>query len=561
MKFLGKESSIEDSLRRFEGELSRRGIEVELSHPLLAVDNLWSIHLRSKNFPQIFTNGKGVTKESAVASALGEFFERLSMQYFFSSYYVGQHPDGFCFYPNEVAIEPRKLDPLWIKFYLDGDREDQAFYDLGSGRDKIICLPFVDFFTGKQRLVPINLLTNLFGSNGMAAGNTRQEALVQAMSEIIERYVKYRIIAERISLPQIPLTILAQYPVAMQSIRALEANGYTILVNDASLGGAYPVVNVTLVDPKTLSTFASFGAHPKFQVALERTLTELCQGRKVEDLSKFPKPSWSEELVADPNNLEAHFIDSNGLLHWDFLLNPSEYSYQFWDCPGSINDELTYLASILEQEEKDVLIFETDHLGIPTVRVIVIGMSEVYPIEDMLINNCNKGIFLQQSLMNLHHLEFDELVQLLSQLEEFEADPLSLIAPMIGLYPDAQTGWDTLSIIHLRALLCLATADAPRLRECLELWQMAGSVPQVFDLALILLAQAEAEEEDDSEQEIPNREFLFPHLFSLDIFNEAQALLESPFCQLPELGDEFSNCQNQQKIIELLRLSQQSLIE
>lgn len=557
MKVLGKECSLEESLRRFDHELRTHGIDVEINQPQQPIENLWSVHLRCKLFPQFFTNGKGTTKEAALASALGELFERLSMQYFFNAYFVGRHPEGFAFYPNEVEIDPRKIDPIWFKYYLDGDKEAQPFYDLSSGSNKIVCLPFVDFFSGKERLVPVNLLTNLFGSNGMSAGNSRQEALVQAFSEIIERYVKYRIIAERISLPLVPSTILAQYPVAVEAIRQLESQGFSVYVHDASLGGIYPVINVTLIDKSTLSTIASFGAHPKFQVALERTLTELCQGRKMEDFRSFPKPVWNEEVVADPTNLEAHFIDSNGLLHWDFILNPSEYSYQYWDCQGGIVDELNSLAQIFEQLEKEVLVFETDHLGVPTVRVIVPEMSEVYPVDDMVVNNCNRGVWLQATLMNLHQLEFDELNQLLNQLEDFEADPNSLVAPIIGLYPDPQSGWDTLTIIHLRALLCLATADLDRLRETLELWQMAGSIPKEFDLAYMLLAHATAREEnDDFDQEFP-----FAQLFAEELLNQAHRLLEAPFYQLSPLGDEFENCVYQQQIISLLRLSQQALVE
>jgi ribosomal protein S12 methylthiotransferase accessory factor len=59
----------------------------------------------------------------------------------------------------------------------------------------------------------------------------------------------------------------------------LEEQGFPVLVKDASLGGQYPVMCVTLMNPRTGGVFASFGAHPSFEVALERSLTELLQGR------------------------------------------------------------------------------------------------------------------------------------------------------------------------------------------------------------------------------------------------------------------------------------------
>ena len=60
--------------------------------------------------------------------------------------------------------------------------------------------------------------------------------------------------------------------------------GFGILVKDASLGGQYPVMNVTLLNPGDQGCFSSFGAHPRFAIALERALTELLQGRALDAL-------------------------------------------------------------------------------------------------------------------------------------------------------------------------------------------------------------------------------------------------------------------------------------
>jgi len=72
-------------------------------------------------------------------------------------------------------------------------------------------------------------------------------------------------------------------------VRALRAAGFGILVKDASLGGQYPVMNVTLLNPHDQGCFSSFGAHPRFEIALERALTELLQGRALDTLNEFPE--------------------------------------------------------------------------------------------------------------------------------------------------------------------------------------------------------------------------------------------------------------------------------
>ncbi|MFP1591091.1 hypothetical protein ACLB1M_09340 [Escherichia coli] len=46
------------------------------------------------------------------------------------------------------------------------------------------------------------------------------------MSEVFERYVKNRIIAESISLPEIPADVLARYPAVVEAIETLEAGGF-----------------------------------------------------------------------------------------------------------------------------------------------------------------------------------------------------------------------------------------------------------------------------------------------------------------------------------------------
>jgi ribosomal protein S12 methylthiotransferase accessory factor len=121
----------------------------------------------------------------------------------------------------------------------------------------------------------------------MSAGNTQNEAQVQSLSEIFERYVKNKIIAEGLCLPEIPVSVLERFPTILADIRELESHGYHLRVCDASLGGLYPVMSVTLINPKDGSVFASFGAHPSFEVALERTVTELFQGRSLDQLDVF----------------------------------------------------------------------------------------------------------------------------------------------------------------------------------------------------------------------------------------------------------------------------------
>src|SRR5690606_20766858 len=88
---------------------------------------------------------------------------------------------------------------------------------------------------------------------------------------------------------------------------------------------------VTLMNPRTGGVFASFGAHPNFEVALERSLTELLQGRSFEGLNDLPKPTFSSNAVTEPNNYVEHFIDSSGVVSLSLYSAKADHEFVEWD--------------------------------------------------------------------------------------------------------------------------------------------------------------------------------------------------------------------------------------
>ncbi|BDY93800.1 hypothetical protein MUTS15_24570 [Escherichia coli] len=182
------------------------------------------------------------------------------------------------------------------------------------------------------------------------------EARVQGLSEVFERYVKNRIIAESISLPEIPADVLARYPAVVEAIETLEAEGFPIFAYDGSLGGQYPVICVVLFNPANGTCFASFGAHPDFGVALERTVTELLQGRGLKDLDVFTPPTFDDEEVAEHTNLETHFIDSSGLISWDLFKQDADYPFVDWSFSGTTEEEFATLMAIFKRKIKKFIL-------------------------------------------------------------------------------------------------------------------------------------------------------------------------------------------------------------
>lgn len=470
---LGKDLPLEQTIANMSGILADLGIKIEIASWRNIIPNVWSLHIRDAHSPMCFTNGKGATKESALASALGEYIERLNNNHFYAGAYWGEDlaNSEFVHYPNEQWFKPGKkdalpkeiLDPYCLQIYNpEGELKGSHLIDTNSGNvARGICsLPFVRHSDHEVVYFPSNLVENLFVSNGMSAGNTLAEAQVQCLSEIFERAVKREILEGEICLPDVPAHVLAKYPSIMAGIQGLEAQGFPVLVKDASLGGSYPVMCVTLMNPRTGGVFASFGAHPNLEVALERSLTELLQGRSFEGLNDLPPPTFESNAVTEPYNFVEHFIDSSGIVSWRFFSDKADHEFVEWDFAGKGStanaDEATALFGILESMGKEVYTTVHDQLGAIACRILVPGYSEIYPVEDLMWDNTNKALLFREDILNLHRLDDASLAALLDRLENNELDEYADIATLIGIEFDENTEWGQLTVLELKLLIHLA---------------------------------------------------------------------------------------------------------
>ena len=488
----GKDLPLEQTIANMSGLLANLGIKIEIASWRNLIPNVWSLHIRDAHSPMCFTNGKGATKESALASALGEYIERLSNNHFYAGAFWGEDIANaeFVHYPNERWFKPGKkdalpteiLDEYCLNIYNpDGELRASHLVDTNSGNaDRGICsLPYVRQSDGETVYFPSNLIENLFVSNGMSAGNTLAEAQVQCLSEIFERAVKREILEGEIALPDVPQDVLAKYPGILAGIQSLEEQGFPVLVKDASLGGIYPVMCVTLMNPRTGGVFASFGAHPSLEVALERSLTELLQGRSLEGLNDLPPPTFASEAVTEPNNFVEHFIDSSGIVSWRFFSAKSDYEFVEWDFSSRGEDsnarEAETLFGILKAIGKEAYVAVYDQLGATACRILVPGYSEIYPIEDLIWDNTNKSLLFRKDILNLLQLDEVGLAALLDRLENNELDEYGDIATLIGIEFDENTVWGQLTVLELKLLIHLA------LKQFDEAHELVGAFLQYND--------------------------------------------------------------------------------
>mgnify|MGYP003684862819 FL=1 len=478
---VGKDLPLEQTIANMTSILSDVGIKIEIASWRNIVPNVWSLHIREAASPMCFTNGKGSTKESALCSALGEYIERMSCNFFYNDYYFGEEiaNSKFVHYPNEKwfkagpddALPEGLMDEKCLQLYNpDNELRASHLIDTNSGHSErgICALPFTRNSDLETVYFPSNLLENIFVSNGMSAGNNLYEAKVQCLSEIFERAVKRQIIEEEIVLPDVPRDVLAKYPSILAGIEELEKKGFPVLIKDASLGGKFPVMCVALMNPKTGGVFASFGGHPSFEVALERSLTELLQGRSFEGLNDVPPPTFNSHALTEPSNFVLHFIDSTGAISWKFFSAKNDYEFCEWDFSGTTEEENERLMTILANLGKEVYVATYEDFGATACRIVVPGYSEVYLAEDLIWDNTNQALLFRKDILNIHSLTHEELNDLLDRFEQVQLDHYTLISGLIGIQFDENSAWGKLDVGELKILIYLALKKYSEAKEVVD---------------------------------------------------------------------------------------------
>lgn len=565
---IGKDASLEATIASMQARLEAKDFHIEECSWLNPVAGVWSVHIRDRDCPLMFTNGKGASQLAARASALGEFFERLSCNYFWNHYYLGRQfaedcfeggGRGFVHYPREQWFQPggdgawpaEILTPELQRFYNPrGTIDADSLVDFNSGNaERGICaIPYV---RQRDRAVvnfPVNIIANLYVSNGMSAGNTLVEARTQALSEIYERHIKFRIISEGLCLPEVPDEVIARYPQIAAGIADLRAAGFGILVKDASLGGRNPVMNVTLLHTGDQGCFASFGAHPRVEIALERALTELLQGRALDALAGFPEPGFDLDEIASAPNIEIHFVDSSGIISWNFLGGEPDFPFHDWNFSGTTAEDYAWLVDSLHAGGHDIYVADFDHLGVYACRIIVPGLSEIYPVDELEWENNSVGNDIREAILHLADLDDEECADLLDTLNDSGVDEQRPVAALVGLAAGDDDFWNDLRVGELKTLLALAIGDDEAILEGCE-W--VRHFDQLNPQRRLVYRCVECLLKLDADSEEADHEAALQSLYGADTLRQAYALLDGElrFFGQPSIGMDLAGSPMHQRLL------------
>ena len=557
--------SVEASIELMTARLSELGFELEELNWNNPVAHVWSVEVRDANCTLLSSLGKGTTPEAAKASALGGFIERLATNHYFAPYYLGaeiaqaefvHHPSECWFKASRRGLPAGLLDSH-SRNHFDPQEQicgDQLVEINSSNEVRGVCaLPFIRQTDGEKVWFPVNLINNLYDSNGMAAGDTVEQARVQAISEVFERHIKSTIIANGIALPRIPAKVLAKNAKVEAAIKALRVKGFVVDLRDASLGGKYPMVSITLFDRQSRGAIAAFGAHPKFNIALERALTTLLQGRALEDLAELPPLTFDLSEAAAAANLTQHILTGDGVLPWDMYSDQSAYPFVEWNIEGDAEAEFAEMARRVHAVDVQIYIAEYDHLGLPVCRILVPGMSEVRPVDQLVWNNDNAVIPLRPLLLAAPQLDRDELLDLLDELDQPVYANNKRLSELLGLVVDARTN-DAFYLAELKLLLALATRELELLPSMIKQVRALPGLAVESDKRYELLAQMVEIELDTNHKQI-DFERIFLSLYGEELYSEVKALLkgEGVFAPFIEKLESLNRSQLYQSLLATYR--------
>lgn len=424
----GKDSPTEATIARIEEimEKYRFGYVYEPLEPRM--NACFCASLKTDGFN---SNGKGASPDLCKASAFGETMERfqnkklnISLKYF----------DEY-FKASEAVFPARPLTgnlPDCVETLIT-----QIVDSLGSDIDVQKRRQLVDsliaqitfsgnyvfrpFFSVKKHCqvdLPVQFLQIFTGTNGMAAGNTYEEAIVQGLCEIFERYAVIRIIVDQLTPPRIPDEEIDHYPSIRALMEKIEAEGnYEVCLYDASLGKGLPCVMCVIMNRETQTFGVKVGAHPQMIVAMERCFTEALQGWSLEQFSKAStvsflmdgRQAWSEIrniLKISKGNFPPSLFGK--IPSWTF--SPR------LNCEGVDNKTLlSNMVSLVEKLGGDMYVQNVAFLGFPAVYIYIAGVSEVVSIDYLWLKETQLLAAADRIFCNLDSVtekDVDDLINL-----------------------------------------------------------------------------------------------------------------------------------------------------
>ena len=397
-----KEVTPEETVKKLKGLLEKLGIEVVEKWSNESSVGTYSLRVCIKG-TDIGQNGKGMTKEFAMASGYAEFFERMQNGMFRFRMEKPTTEIPFVNAPDEKHLTVKEAlnidetgkikNSFFENIVKQNGKENSIAEEQAQFIKKILneksnlvekeeynYLPYYSVKNKDLEYVPDRLFSYLFDTNGMCAGNSKEEALIEGLSEILERYVGVKIFKEKVTLPEIPNTYIEKFPKVKKMVDKLkQSTEYYFRLVDCSFGGKYPVAGLYIIEKNTGKFGFKMGAHPDYGIAMERCFTEAAQGRDIYEYAETCLfDFYSGEDSKNRNLSEFIFSDLTAV---PFQVIGEKSDFEFTEMPdvSELDNKtlLKKLVGIILEEGKDILVRDVSTLGFPAFSIAIPGMSEI----------------------------------------------------------------------------------------------------------------------------------------------------------------------------------------
>ena len=386
----------------------------------------------------IGTNGKGISKELATASAYAEFFERFQNRALADFKFQKCH--DFFVTKDEVIKNGEELicdNTEFINQYMNmiglGDESIQnkiKWLETREIRDRLeygldkeyVTLPYFNAYNNSVEYLPYSICKMLYSSNGMCAGNSIEEALVQGISEIIERYVQKRLILEAPTLPDIPENYLKKFPYVYDRFRKMrEIKGYDFYFKDCSFCGKYSVAALVIIKKGTGSYGLKIGCHPNYGIAMERAITESTQGQDIIGFCNRSHLDFNNHNVTNEKNIINSF--KAGIAQYPYQIIGKNPSYEFVEMPDMEWADNKNLLQLYVEKIKTagytIYIRNESKLGFTSLQVIIPRISEVITPNENIIKAYNTRLYLNKFLKEPQSIKKKECNYFISTIKFF----------------------------------------------------------------------------------------------------------------------------------------------
>ena len=332
--------------------------------------NTYSCHyqLKYNNHIILRASGKGTTELYSKASCFSELYERFCAYPKTLNFLIAKKQQELVSHENQkkMSYEEILLNPYlnyealcslpgvseeYLQKYID------SFYNGIIYADKYINL----LDANDVQWNCIKTIIEIAGTTGLAAGNTLEEALVQGLSELFERFNIHNFCFDEsnnkfyyLNNENLPSEIKTK-------VQKLESLNYDVRFYDLSYNYNIPTLLLLIRDKITHNFHIVFGCAPVFNIAAERCLTEMYQGTCI--LPNRPR-IWTRAVDCQKTDIQGDYFQSSHIhdliyLHDQLIYNSEQidnYNSKYYLSNNTYSqiELLNFLKNIIKENNLNI---------------------------------------------------------------------------------------------------------------------------------------------------------------------------------------------------------------